>query len=97
MWKKFLLIFRNKYLLTTLVFAGWILFFDQNNLLTQYTYRKELNKLNEDRQYFIREIQSTIDQLNDLTSNSITLEKFARENYLMKRDHEEVFVLVEKQ
>jgi cell division protein FtsB len=88
--------FKNKYLLSGLIFLVWILFFDQNNLITQFAYKQELNKLLEDKQYYIQEIKYTIDNLNELTSNPKTLEKFARENYLMKKDNEEVFVIVEK-
>ncbi|CAG0975751.1 MAG: septum formation initiator family protein [Bacteroidetes bacterium] len=87
---------KNKYILSGLIFFIWILFFDQNNLVTQFSYRNELNKLLEDKQYYIQEIKQTLDHLNELTSNTKTLEKFARENYLMKKDDEEVFIIVEE-
>ena len=40
------------------------------------------------------EIQRTKEQLNEISSNKELLEKFARERYLMKRDNEDIFVLV---
>lgn len=87
---------KNKYFLSGSIFLVWVLFFDQNNLITQFSYKQELNKLLDDKQYYIQEIKSTIDNLNELMSNPKTLEKFARENYLMKMDNEDIFVIVEK-
>ncbi|NUM51323.1 MAG: septum formation initiator family protein [Flavobacteriales bacterium] len=87
---------KNKYILSGLIFFIWILFFDQNNLVTQFSYRNELNKLLEDKQYYTQEIKQTLVNLNELTSNPKTLEKFARENYLMKKDDEDVFIIVEE-
>lgn len=87
---------KNKYILSGLIFFIWILFFDQNNLVTQFSYRNELNKLLEDKQYYIQEIKQTLINLNELSSNPKTLEKFARENYLMKKDDEDVFIIVEE-
>jgi hypothetical protein len=34
--------------------------------------------------------------LHDLTTNTYSLEKFARENYYMKRENEEVYVFKER-
>ena len=83
---------KNKYVLTIVVFVVWIAFFDQNNFFTQYDFIKELNSLEKDKAFFIEELGNTRQELNDLTTNPITLEKFAREKYFMKKDNEEIFV-----
>lgn len=70
----------------------FLLFFDQNNIITQYTYRSQLNKLNAEKEYFNQEIEKTTRELDELTKNPISLEKFARENYYMKKENEEIFV-----
>lgn len=74
------------------IFIVWLAFFDQNNFLVQYDFKKELNSLKQDREFYIEEIKKTRAELEDLTTNPVTLEKFAREKYLMKKDNEEIFV-----
>lgn len=83
---------KNKYMITVIVFIVWISFFDQNNFITQYDFIKELKSLEKDKAFFIEELNKTRQELNDLTTNPVTLEKFAREKYFMKKDNEEIFV-----
>jgi len=87
---------KNKFALTAFVFLIWITFFDQNNLITQIQYRMELNKLEEEREFYKEEIKVILEDLDDLERNPKTLEKFAREKYLMKKENEEIFVIVEE-
>ena len=93
--KKVISIFKNKYFLTVIALSVWVVFFDKNDLKTQIELRKEVKQLTEERNYFAKEIHVTSD-LNKLYTDPKTLEKFAREKYLMKRDNEDIFVLVEK-
>ena len=79
-------------MITIVVFMVWISFFDQNNFFTQYDFVKELESLEKDKTFFIEELTKTRQELNDLTTNPVTLEKFAREKYFMKKDNEEIFV-----
>lgn len=88
---------KNKYAITFIVFAVWMLFFDQNNLITQVHYRSELNKQKLDKQFYKERIKETKTDLKNLTTNPSSLEKFAREKYLMKKKDEEVFVIVEEE
>jgi len=92
MLKKIPVWLKNKYSITVLVFIVWVGFFDQNNFFTQYDFIQELNSLEKDKTYFIEELKQTKQELNDLTTNPVTLEKFAREKYFMKKDNEEIFV-----
>ena len=88
---------KNKYTFTVLVFLVYLLFFDQNNILTQYSYKKQLNKLELEKEYFNKQIEITKQELDELTKNPASLEKFAREKYFMKKDNEEVFVFTTDQ
>ncbi|MEQ8624832.1 MAG: septum formation initiator family protein [Vicingaceae bacterium] len=88
---------KNKYALTGLVFLVWISFFDQNRLWTQLQYHIELNDLEEEAAFYKQEIKVIQADLKELQSNPRTLEKFAREKYLMKKDNEELFVIVEEE
>jgi cell division protein FtsB len=94
--KKVLSILKNKYLITTIALSVWIGFFDKNDIRTQIDFRKEVKRLTDERNYFKNEITSITSDLRELSTNPKTLEKIAREKYYMKRDNEEIFVLVEK-
>ena len=89
-------VLRNKYLLSLSLFAIWILFFDQNNLLDRYKLVREAHQLQKDKMYYIQRIKSDSARLNELMTNSENLEKFAREQYLMKKKDEDIFVIVKK-
>jgi cell division protein FtsB len=89
-------IISNKYFLVTVFFVGWMLFFDRNDLLSQYEYRSQLNKLQEEKDFYIKETERVKRDLDELNSNQEMLEKFAREKYLMKKDNEDVYVIVKE-
>lgn len=57
----------------------------------------ELNKLEEEKEFYQDEIKQIRADLKELKTNPKTLEKFAREKYLMKKDNEELFVIVEEE
>jgi cell division protein FtsB len=92
MWSKIPNWLKNKYAVTIAIFIVWLSFFDQNNFLVQYDFKKELKTLEQDKAFYLEEIKKTRTELNELTTNPVTLEKFAREKYLMKKDNEEIFV-----
>ena len=87
---------KNKYALTAGVFIIWISFFDENNLIIQYQYHSELSKLQDEEVFYQEELVKIQASLKELQTNPKTLEKFAREKYLMKKDNEELFVIVEE-
>lgn len=87
---------RNKYLLTIVGLAVWVAFFDKNDLSTQLELREDVKKLEEERNYYASEIKQITSDIKELNTNPKTLEKFAREKYLMKKDNEDIFVIVEE-
>lgn len=94
--KKVLPYIKNKYLLTLIGLAVWVIFFDKNDLSTQLELRSKVKQLEKERDYYAQEITVINSQIKELTTNPKTLEKFAREKYLMKRDNEDIFVIVEE-
>ncbi len=76
---------------------AWMLFFDRNDLMSQYEYRQQLNKLEAEKDFYITETEKTVKDLSELTTDRSKLEKFAREKYLMKKDNEDVFVIVKEE
>ncbi len=83
-------------MLTLVGLTIWVLFFDKNDLGTQIEFRKEVKKLEEERNYYTRENAQITNDLKELTNNTQTVERFGREKYLMKRDNEDIFVIVEE-
>lgn len=94
--KRLLELLRNKYFLAIAAFAIWMTFFDKNDMLSQYEYRTEVNKLETEKEFYTKEITSVKKDLKELDSNLNTAEKFAREKYFMKKDNEDVFVIVKE-
>ena len=84
---------KNKYLLSAAVFLTFLVFFDDRDLLTNYHHRRQLNELEKSAEYYRQEIEKTKAELNQLKTDAATLEKYAREKYLMKRDNEELFII----
>lgn len=88
---------KNKYVLTALGFAIWLLFFDDRDLITtHFRHTDELRKLEQSKKYYQQQIATTKIELDQLRTNPATIEKYAREKYLMKRDGEDVFLIREK-
>lgn len=95
-WKKLLPYVKNKYILTIFIFIIWLLFFDRNNLVDRIKELRSLHQLEKDKAYYIERIDKDSKRLKQLKTNNKNLEKFAREQYLMKKDNEDIFVVVEK-
>lgn len=96
-WEKLPSLLRNKYIITLIVFAFWMLFFDQHNMISQIELRAELYQLESDKEYYQVEIEQIREDLEELLSDDAKLEKFAREKYFMKRKNEEIFVFVSEE
>lgn len=89
---------RNKYLLVGAGFVIWMIFFDVKDVMTQYNRTQELNNLQASKEHYIKQIQETKQALEPLSkSDPETLEKYAREEYFMKRDNEDLFIVPENQ
>jgi cell division protein DivIC len=85
---------KNKYVLTLLCFAVWVLFIDDRDFVTtHFKHVKELHKLEARKIYFESQILTVRKELEQLKSNPAALERYAREKYLMKRDNEDLFVV----
>ena len=88
---------KNKYVLTIAVFTVWMLFFDQNNAVDRLKMSGEIRQLEADRRYYTGEIEKDSTRLHELTTDRDNLEKYAREQFLMKKENEDVFVVIEEE
>ena len=89
---KIVRILSNKYVIILLLFVVWMIFFDENSLINHWELDKEIEKLEKSNEYYrdqIEQDKKVIDNLNDPDS----LEKYAREEYKMKKENEEIFLI----
>jgi cell division protein FtsB len=84
---------RNKFLIAGVAFIVWMLFFDKNDFFAQKELRDELYELNKSKAFFVDQIQQERKFSKELSTNPATIEKFAREQYLMKRDGEDIYII----
>jgi cell division protein FtsB len=94
--KKLLPYLKNKYIITGLFMLVWISFFDKYDLVSQYQARQSLKQLEKDKAYYADEIKKTQEEIQELQTNDRSLEKFAREKYMMKKDDEDIFLIIDK-
>jgi len=84
--------FTNRYIIILIVFCVWMLFFDENSYLIHREFNKEIDELETAIDFYKKKIEEdklTIKSLND----SLQIEKFAREKYLMKKEKEDIYII----
>lgn len=87
---------KNKYIIVSIFFVVWMLFFDHNNLFLHLQYRGELNDLKKKKKYYQEQIEHTRKDVELMKSSPAWKEKIAREQYLMKKDNEDLYLIKEK-
>ena len=90
--KKWFSILTNIYVLVLTVFVIWMAFFDTNSLLIHLELQREIKKLEKQKEFLQEEIakdKEVIDKLSDPEE----LEKFAREQYYLKKKNEEIYII----
>jgi len=85
----------NKYTITILAFLVWMTFFDNTSFLVINDLNKDIRRYEHQVEYYKTEFQKNDGFYKKLMSDKSEREKYARENYFMKKDNEEIFILVE--
>lgn len=85
---------KNRYVLTTLCFVVWMGFLDKDDFFSQLNQKNQIATLQKEKAYFIKQTADIKKNLADISVDKAKLEKLAREKYLMKKDNEEVFVII---
>ena len=92
-YKKIPSVFKNKYFIVGFLFIIWIVFLDEDNLVSL---NQQQNNL-ENREEIIDSLENKISEIKDklerLNNDQKELEKFARENFLMKKDNEDIIII----
>jgi len=88
-------ILRNKWIVASVLFLTWIVFFDENSIVSHQKNKRRLYELKQQEQYYKERIIADKQKLKDLDAGEEKLEKFAREQYFMSKPDEDVFVIVD--
>lgn len=83
------------YALTAGIAAGWLLFFDRYNYFSQKEVSRQIQSLERDKAYYEQAMQRIDYQHNKIFSDPSELERYAREQYYLRRPNEDVFVITE--
>jgi len=94
-WKKVLPAVKNKYILTSMVFLLWLFIFDRSNWFDMIGELRAIHNLENEKEYYQKKIYTDTQRLKELKTNDENLEKFAREQYLMKKPNEDIFIVEE--
>ena len=86
----------NKYLLVLIFYITYMFFFDSNNIPSQYKLWSEVRALKKERAIVQQKLIDVKKERDQLFTDDETLEKFARENYYVKKDDETLFVITTK-
>lgn len=83
----------NAYWLVIIVFLVLTLTLGDSSLYKRYTYDQKIRSLEKEIKHYQKEIEINSKKLNDLHTNKEGLERFAREEYFMKKPNEDVFII----
>jgi cell division protein DivIC len=88
--------FRNFYVVATAIFFIWMLVLDSNNLIARYQLSAKLSALEDEKEYYEEKIKEVEKDRQELFGDKESIEKFAREKYLMKKESEDIFIILEE-
>ncbi|MBR5237217.1 MAG: septum formation initiator family protein [Paludibacteraceae bacterium] len=85
----------NKYTITLAIFAVIIIVVDDNSLIDRYKAYREKRELQKEKAQYEENIKKDKEFLEAIQSDPMALEKFAREEYKMKSEDEDVYIIKE--
>jgi cell division protein FtsB len=87
---------KNFFIVSGVLFLLWMVFLDSNDLYSQYKLWAKMRDLKKEKAYYKEKIEEVQADREQLLTNEEMLEKFAREKYLMKKEGEDLYVLIEE-
>lgn len=85
----------NKYVIAIIFFIIFTFFLSQFNIFKFFQNKKNNRSLKIQKEYYLKQIDSVRAKLLELKTNKFMFEKFIREQYLMKQDDEDLFLIVD--
>lgn len=88
--------FWNRYFIFSIAFIVWMFFFDQNSFFVHRELDKQIDNLERDEEYYLQNLQQETEKLNQLTENPAEIERIAREKHFLKKENEDIFIVIEE-
>ncbi|MDR0699158.1 MAG: septum formation initiator family protein [Tannerella sp.] len=85
----------NKYWLVTILFFAFTFLIGDSSLYRRYRYNEKIRMLENEIQRYKKEVEHNKKKIRELQTDKIGLERFAREEYLMKKEDEDIFIIEE--
>ncbi|MEC7245288.1 MAG: septum formation initiator family protein [Bacteroidota bacterium] len=89
-------LFKNFYFLFFLCFVLWMTIIDSNGFINRYRLSDKLSELNSQKEFYVKEIDKVSLDKERFESDQELLEKYAREEYLMKKESEDIFYVIKE-
>ncbi|MBR3625547.1 MAG: septum formation initiator family protein [Bacteroidaceae bacterium] len=86
---------RYKYIITLVVFGVIIVFLDENSILRRMEVANEARNTRNEIEKYRQDFEESTQRLNELDADSNSIERIAREKYLMKKPNEDIYVFEE--
>lgn len=93
--ERLIFIVKNKFFIASCAFVIWMFFFDRYDVATQYSFQSEKSKLEYEKEFYTTEINNIEMSIKDVQYNQTEIQRIAREKYKMKKDNEDVYVIME--
>jgi cell division protein DivIC len=88
----FLKFLGSRYTLVLAFFIIWMLFLDNYSYLDHRVLDKQINELEDNKDYYQEEIAKDEQSIKNLKNPGQT-ERYAREKYYMKKDSEDIYII----
>ena len=89
-------LFKNFYFLFFLTFLIWMILIDSNGFVNRFKLSNKLDDLENEKNFYLNEINKISDEKSRFETDNDLFEKFAREQYLMKKKSEDIFYIVKE-
>lgn len=96
MVKKLYNIFKNKYVIFILIVLVWGFFIDDNGIKTSLVLNGKKKELQEEKLFLQAKITQDSANIEMFKNNLSEYEKYGRENYYMKRQDEDIFIVTKE-
>lgn len=86
-------VLKNKYVIASVAFLVWMLFFDPKDWGLITARNNKLSELKQSEKQLTLLIKDTRKELSLLKTDAASIEKYAREKFFMKKDNEDLFIV----
>jgi len=82
----------NIYILVSVFFIFWMLFFDTNSLRIYWSLNQKVKELEKQKQTLIQEIEADKAFILKMKDTS-AMERYGREQYFLKKNNEDIYII----